>query len=312
MGTMTVLSGGLQTTLQDLGRPGHARLGVSAAGAADALALRIANRLAGNLDGAAGLEMTILGGSFRFDSAAHLAVAGADMRGAIGEREAPAFATFSVAAGQTLRFGPAESGARTYLAVRGGFEASLVLGSASTHLPSRMGGLEGRPLRQGDRLGYVETPAPPERRLAPLDRSPVARKQVLRVTDGAQAERFSAAGREILYRSMYTVSGDSNRMGLRLLGPAVPAPLLGRMPTEGMPLGAVQVPPGGQPVILFVDHQTTGGYPVIASVISADLFQVGQLRPRDLVGFERVPIDTARRLLVEQETWLQAALPAVS
>jgi len=327
MGTMTVLSGGLFTSVQDLGRPGHARIGVSAAGAADALEFRIANRLAGNPDNAPALEMTILGGSFLFETAAHVAIAGADMRPMIEHPEAgvhqapdryaagrgaPMFATFTVAAGQRLRLGPAPSGARAYLAVHGGLDVGLVLGSASTHVPSRLGGFLGRPLRQGDRLRFADAPAPPLlRRLEEASHGPLAFRSTLRVTDGAQSTRFAAASREILLGSQYAVTNESDRMGLRLAGPAIPPPHAGGMATEGMPLGAVQIPPGGEPVILFVDHQTTGGYPVIASVISADLHHVGQLRPRDRVRFEPVTLRVARDLLLEQEAWLAAALPAV-
>jgi len=323
MGSMSVVSGGLFTTVQDLGRPGHGRIGVSAAGAADALSFRIANRLAGNPDNAPALEMTILGGTFQFESPAYVALAGADMHPVIeaGEEQAGAapahevrmLAAFKVAAGQRLRLGAALSGARTYLAVHGGFDVALLLGSASTHAPSRLGGFEGRPLRQGDRLRFGDAPAPRTlRRLVATDRGPLAARVSLRVTDGPQAERFAAASREAFFASPYTVTSESDRMGLRLAGAPLPAPSGGRMATEGMPLGAIQIPPEGQPVILFVDHQTTGGYPVVASVISADLHQVGQLRPRDVIRFESVPLLSARDLLLEQEAWLDATLPAAS
>lgn len=334
MGSMSVVSGGLFTTVQDLGRPGHGRIGVSAAGAADALSFRIANRLAGNPDNAPALEMTILGGTFQFESPAYVALAGADMHPVIEPGEAQAglapgaaathgeaalshevrtFAAFTVAAGQRLRLGAAPSGARAYLAVHGGFDVALLLGSASTHVPSRLGGFEGRPLRAGDRLRFADAPFPGTlRRLVATDRGPLAARASLRVTDGPQAERFAAASREAFFGSPYTVTSESDRMGLRLAGAAVPAPSGGRMATEGMPLGAIQIPPEGQPVILFVDHQTTGGYPVVASVISADLNQVGQLRPRDAIRFESIPLRAARDLLLEQEAWLDATLPPVS
>ncbi|HZM70715.1 MAG TPA: biotin-dependent carboxyltransferase family protein [Candidatus Cryosericum sp.] len=341
MGSMSVVSGGLFTTVQDLGRPGHGRIGVSAAGAADALSFRIANRLAGNPDNAPALEMTILGGTFQFESPAYVALAGADMHpviepgeaqtggarggtpahgdaapangGAAPAHEVRMLAAFKVAAGQRLRLGAALSGARTYLAVHGGFDVALLLGSASTHAPSRLGGFEGRPLRQGDRLRFGDAPAPRTlRRLVATDRGPLAARVSLRVTDGPQAERFAAASREAFFASPYTVTSESDRMGLRLAGAPLPAPSAGRMATEGMPLGAIQIPPEGQPVILFVDHQTTGGYPVVASVISADLHQVGQLRPRDVIRFESVPLLSARDLLLEQEAWLDATLPAAS
>ena len=316
MGTLSVLSGGLLTTIQDLGRPGHSRIGVSAAGAADALSLAIAIRLAGYPDNTPALEMTILGGTFLFETAAHVAIAGADMRPTLEGpgsrvRDAPAFVTFEVPAGERLRFGPAPAGVRAYLAVHGGFAVPRVLGSASTHVASRLGGLEGRALRQGDRLRFADAPAPPPtRRLDAAERGPLAPRASLRVTDGAQSARFAETSRRLLFESQYVVSGDSDRMGLRLSGPVVPPPLAGRMATAGMPLGAVQIPPAGEPVVLFVDHQTTGGYPVIASVISADLHRLGQLRPRDAVRFEPVSLATARDLLREQDAWLSAALPA--
>ena len=323
MGSMSVVSGGLFTTVQDLGRPGHGRIGVSAAGAADALSFRIANRLAGNPDNAPALEMTILGGTFQFESPAYVALAGADMHpvieagveqaGAAPAHEVRMLAAFAVAAGQRLRLGAALSGARTYLAVHGGFNVALLLGSASTHAPSRLGGFEGRPLRQGDRLRFADAPEPRTlRRVVATDRGPLAARVSLRVTDGPQAERFAAASREAFFASPYTVTSESDRMGLRLAGAPLPVPSGGRMATEGMPLGAIQIPPEGQPVILFVDHQTTGGYPVVASVISADLHQVGQLRPRDVIRFESVPLLSARDLLLEQEAWLDATLPAAS
>ena len=312
-GMVTVVTSGLLSTLQDLGRPGLARLGVSACGAADSLALRIANRLAGNPDTTAAIEMTLLGGTFQFESAAHLAVAGADMEPSIDGRPMPSYETVSLAAGAVLRFGAARSGARTYLAVRGGFELPPVLGSVSTHLDSRLGGLQGRALRAGDRLPLAGTAAPsgatpPARSLSRQDRQPVAPRTTLRITEGAQATRFADATRAILSEQEYRVTAETNRMGLRLEGALLPAPP-GSMLSEGMPLGALQVPPGGQPVILFVDHQTTGGYPVIAAVVSADLPHVGQLRPRDTIRFEWVTMPTARSLLRDQESWLQAALP---
>ena len=186
-------------------------------------------------------------------------------------------------------------GARCYLCVRGGIDVPPVLGSRSTHLLTGMGGHCGRALRRGDvlpiggeairrpRAGRVEPPA-----LAP----------VLRVTPGAQADWFPAG-----LEGEYEVTEEADRMGLRLRGPALPQPMR-EMITEGVPLGAVQVPPGGQPIILFVEHQTTGGYPKIANVISADLRAVGQLRPRDRVRFEQVTLDRALALLREQEEWL--------
>jgi biotin-dependent carboxylase-like uncharacterized protein len=180
------------------------------------------------------------------------------------------------------------------LCVRGGIGVPKTMGSASTHVITGVGG---RPLKAGDLLpiGREEI-----RRPRPVPKSvPTLGDGTLRVTDGPQAEAFA----DDLYRATYTVAEESNRMGLRLRGPTI-ASAAGHMVTEGAPLGAVQVPPDGQPIVLFVEHQTTGGYPKPANVISADFRCLGQLRPRDRVTFERVTIEQALRELQQQEQWL--------
>jgi antagonist of KipI len=275
------------TTVQDLGRPGYAHLGISASGAADALSLRAGNLLVGNPEGAAALEMTLAGGTFEFESGAVVALTGADFEASI-----PMWSAVWVEPGGQVRCGHARSGARGYLCVSGGVEVPLVLGSASTHLLTGLGGFEGRALRRGDILqakGGGRAKVSPA--LQPPQTGPI------RVTAIADAGA--------LCRSPWVVLEDSDRMGLRLRGPALDRQT-GHMVTEGVPLGAVQVPPDGQPVILFVEHQTTGGYPKIANVISADFHAVGQLRPRDQVLFEQVSIDAALTLLEAQEEWLHS------
>jgi len=179
--------------------------------------------------------------------------------------------------------------------VRGGIGVPKAMGSASTHLATGVGG---RALRRGDVLP-IGADAVRQPRSAAREIPPLPPNGALRVTDGPQAGSFA----EELYRALYTVSEESDRMGLRLRGPAIPSPA-GHMLTEGVSLGAVQVPPDGQPIILFVEHQTTGGYPKPANVISADFRRLGQLRPRDQVGFERVTIEQALQELQRQERWL--------
>jgi antagonist of KipI len=285
-----VLSPGMLTTVQDLGRFGWAHFGVSASGAADLFALRAGNLLVGNAENAAAIEMTLMGGAFEFESAAVIALTGSDF--ACGQ---PLWSALEVKAGETIRCGASQSGARCYLAVRGGIAVPKVMGSASTHV---MTGVGGRPLRKGDVLPIGDDAVRKARASAPVA-PPLSPDAPLRVTDGPQSEHFAGE----LYRASYTVSEESNRMGLRLRGPAIPSSA-GHMLTEGVPLGAVQVPPDGQPIILFVEHQTTGGYPKPANVISADFRRLGQLRPRDPVTFERVTIEQALRLLQQQEQWL--------
>jgi biotin-dependent carboxylase-like uncharacterized protein len=305
---LEVLDPGLFTTVQDAGRPGHARLGVSAAGAADPVALRLANLLAGNDGGAPALEMTLAGGTFRFAEAAMVALGGADMEAALDGRPLPPWTAARAAPGATLRCGATRRGARTVLAIGGGIAVPPVLDSASTHVPSGLGGLEGRALRRGDRLPLGASPDVV--RAGRLDAETRARLEpaaAIRVTRGAQWEALPAAARQALFDAPFTVSATSDRMGIRLDGPRIDGHDGGTMITEGMPLGAIQIPPGGQPVILFVDHQTTGGYPVIAVVVSADLARLGQLRPGEPVRFDLVSLEEARALLIEQARWLGAA-----
>ncbi len=273
-----------------MGRFGWAHFGISASGAADSLALRAGNLLVGNAENAPALEMTLSGGEFFFEGRAVIAVTGSDFDAGL-----PLWTPLDVSPGQTLRFGASRSGARAYLVVRGGLDVPCVMGSASVHV---MTGVGGQPLRKGDSLvvGTAEV-----RRARPPARTPpkYVSKPSLRVTPGPQAAWF---GNE-LYTSAYTVAEECNRMGIRLKG----APLAntgGHMITEGVPLGAIQAPPDGQPIVLFVEHQTTGGYPKPANVISADFWRLGQLRPRDEVRFERITMEGAVELLRDQEEWI--------
>ncbi len=289
-----VLSPGFQTTVQDLGRFGYAHMGVSASGAADPFAFRAANLLVGNAENAAALEMTLVGGTFEFETAAVIALTGSDF--AAGP---PLWRPVELQAGAVVKCGATRAGARCCLAVRGGIASPKVLGSASAHV---LTGVGGGPLRAGDRLPIGDAAVRnPKWGGAPAQpwSSAGARLIPLRVVCGPQAGWFSAD----LYRSSYSVAEESNRMGLRLRGPAIPSPA-GHMLTEGVALGAVQIPPGGQPIILFVEHQTTGGYPKPANVISADFQRLGQLRPRDEVQFELVSMERALDLLRTQEEWL--------
>jgi len=296
---------GLFTTVQDLGRMGCGSIGVSPSGAADAVALRVGNRLVGNPEGAAALEMTLAGGTFAFPEGALAALAGSDFGAILDGGAIPAWTPFRIPPGGRLRTGHTRSGARCYLCVRGGIEVKLFLGSASTHVLSGLGGFEGRSLKKGDILSIGKSEmAEPGRQGAVSDI--LLPRKPLRVTDAPQSDWFSEAAQSIFYNSGYRVTEEANRMGLRLEGPVIPAPAGGHMITEGVALGAVQIPAAGQPIILFVEQQTTGGYPKIANVISADMSSVGQLRPRDQIRFERVDQTTARALLREQEEAIRA------
>ena len=220
----------------------------------------------------------------------------------------PPWTTYEVRPGEVVTCGRTESGARCYLCVRGGIRVPLILGSASTDFVSGLGGLEGRGLRRGDRLEIGPEPdAPPRRTLRPdllAGLLAIARREVFRVTDGPQCEWFTSDSAAAFYNSAYTITNDSNRMGIRLAGAPLQTKDASELITEGVSLGCIQVPAGGQPVILFVEQQTTGGYPKIANVIAADLPALGQLKPGDEVRFQHVDLREAREYLYVQERWI--------
>jgi antagonist of KipI len=305
MSTIQVQTPGLLTTVQDLGRLGFGPVGVSPSGAADPVSLRMGNRLVANDEGAAGLEMTLFGGTFLFPDGAILALTGSNFGAVLDDVPLDLGTSAEVQPGQMLRVGATSAGARCYLCLQGGIAVKPFLGSASTHILSGLGGFRGRPLRKGDVVQVGSATEPFRKRtISPQAWEKLSYRKVLRVTAGPQVDRFSKSARDSFYASTYRVGEQSNRMGLRLEGPAVSQRSSGQMITEGVSLGAIQVPTAGSPIILFVEQQTTGGYPKIANVISADLHRVGQLRPRDEVRFERVTFDTGRSLLIEQEKLL--------
>jgi antagonist of KipI len=323
MSTIQVQAPGLLTTVQDLGRQGFGPRGVSPSGAADPISLRLGNRLVANDEGAAGLEMLLLGGTFIFPQGAIVALMGSDFGATFDDVGLNVGTSVEIRPGQTIRLGPTSSGARCYLCVQGGISVKPFLGSASTHVLSGLGGFEGRALRKGDVVRIGSSTEPFRKRTIPPGVSEnLSRRKILRVTAGPQADWFSESSLRSFYASTYRVGEQSNRMGLRLevgSGVGLERELEGgletaavsqrgvsHMITEGVSLGAIQVPSRGSPIILFVEQQTTGGYPKIANVISADLHRVGQLRPRDQIRFEQVSFEEARSLLMEQEKLLSS------
>jgi antagonist of KipI len=305
MTLIQVQAPGLLTTVQDSGREGFGPFGVSPSGAADAISLRLGNRLVGNAEGAAGLEMTLLGGTFAFAQGGVIALTGSDFAATLDAAPVTPYTSIAAKAGQTLRVGATRTGARCYLCVRGAIAVKPLLGSASTHLLSGLGGYEGRALRQGDVLqtGFTTSPFA-KKTIAPRALERLSPRKLLRVTPGPQSASFPESSLRQFYAGTYRVAEDSNRMGLRLEGQPIAQDSSGEMITEGVSLGAIQITAGGLPIILFVEQQTTGGYAKIANVISADLHCLGQLRPRDEIRFEQVDWDTARALLLAQEQLL--------
>ncbi len=287
---ISVVTAGLFTTVQDAGRWGYQAYGMPVAGAMDRYAYNIANILAGNPPGAAALEMTITGDTLTFDQPAYVAVCGADMGPTLdGEPLAP-WSAFPVPAGGTLAFGFAASGCRAYLAVRGGIDVPVVLGSRSTYTRAAVGGLEGRKLKAGDTLAIGAADLTDIRPLVLPDEFKPAGNDggiTIRVLPGPQDDYFTAAGLETLFSSTYTITDEADRMGYRLEGPHIEHAGKADIVSDALPLGAVQVPGHGMPIIMMADRQTTGGYAKIGTVIGPDLAILAQAKPGDTVRLRR-------------------------
>jgi antagonist of KipI len=308
--TIRVAKPGFFSTIQDRARYGYAHLGISPTGAADSLSLRIANLLVGNDEYAPALEMTLVGATLEFEGPAIVALSGANCDCRMGHKWLHAHIPTQVPAGTVLHCGSTTDGARSYLAVQGGFEVPLVMGSASTDVRGRIGGFQGRRLQSGDVLRVGQSGTTLVRRLHDGVLEAVHPMGPVRVTRGAQYDWFNQETYANLFSSSYLISEQSDRSGLRLQGEAVTPSETSQLLTDGIPLGAIQVPQDGQPIILFVDQQTTGGYPKIANVIAADMHRIGQLRPRDQVRFAEVSIAEAVEALRQQERWLNEAFAA--
>jgi antagonist of KipI len=305
--SLVVESAGLQTTVQDFGREGFGVLGVSASGAADAVALRLGNLLLENLPGTPALEMTLTGGTFLFPDGAVICLAGANFGAQAEGKALELWRPHAILPGQRVALGATRDYARCYLCVAGGVGVVDFLGSASTHLLSGLGGWGGRALRRGDVLQTGKLAKNIRRRkLRPGVLDALKPGKQLRVTRGPQFDWFTEEAHNALAGGEFLVSEDSNRIGLRLDGPRLAPRVNTHLISEGTPVGAIQVTPSGQAILLFVEQQTTGGYPKIANVIAADLHCVGQLRPRDTIRFEVVSFERARELWIEQRALLNS------
>ena len=299
-----VLHAGLCDLVMDTGRPGQGALGMPVGGAADAQALVAANRLVGNEDPAAGLEFTLLGPTLRFPAGGMVALTGARFAASRSNGAPVAWnETLMLGEGEILNMGQAETGCRCWLALQGGVTVPEVMESRSTFLPSRFGGHQGRPLQKGDQLasGMLLSDVHMMRAYPPaLGEGP------LRVVAGPQIHLFENEGLAALFAGEFRVAAASDRRGLRLAGPMV-SYIPVDLPSQGVMPGAIQVPPDGQPIILGWDGPVTGGYPVVAGVITADWPRLAQLRPGDTVRFVTIEQERARQLAAEA-TWRIEAL----
>lgn len=322
--SITVLEPGLLTSVQDLGRTDYQQFGVVVGGAMDSNALRVANAVVDNPEDAAGLEITLRGPALRFDHSLMIAICGADLAPRIDGFPVKTWRPLAVGQGSVLRFGEPRRGCRAYIAIAGGIDVPLVMGSRSTYLRAQIGGFKGRSLRAGDELKIFPPSESVARRTqcwleaaqpVPLycpswsvaEDSQAANDSVVtvRALRGAQFDWFDAATHEAIFADEFTVTTQSDRMGYRLAGPPLRLAKDREMISEAVTAGTIQVPPAGQPIVLMADRQTTGGYPKIADVATVDLSALAQARPGDKIRFQEIDIEEAQQLIRTQHNHLE-------
>jgi len=318
--SLIVERAGFLTSVQDLGRVGFRQFGVSSGGALDSFGLRVANLLVGNDEGAPGLEITLGGLQLRFEDERLVVWCGGEFEVRIGSKALPAGHAARAQAGERLKFGRSQIGCRSWLVVSGGIDVPSTLGSRSTDLRAGFGGCGGRALRDGDVLPlslYPKSSAFVKARThkptlsisswtAPHDWvTPAKPKPILRFIRGIDWNRFNASTLKRLTGEAFTVSPDSDRMGVRLEGPELKRVDESDLISEAVAPGTIQVPPSGRPILLLGDCQTIGGYPKMAHVITVDLGVAAQLRAGDQVRFSEVSLADAHRLLLELERQLE-------
>ncbi len=322
--TIRVISGGLQTTIQDLGRVGYQRGAIPVGGAMDRIALRIANVLVGNEESAAVIEVSLLGPALVFDESTVIAIGGADLGATVNGSPVAVWHAVRVPAGASLRFGRPHVGCRAYVAVAGGIDVAAVFGSRSTYLRGHFGGFAGRALRAGDAL-LTGSMSPRSERIASTLRGDQSETVVSRwsiatslrpryseeptvgVVPGAHTDLLTAEARGQLTGTAFRVSSSSDRMGYRLEGPPLTPRERIEMKSEGVAFGTIQLPPDGSPIVLMADCQTTGGYPRIGEVASVDLPLIAQLKPGDRLRFRFISLAEAQQRYLERERDLSQA-----
>jgi antagonist of KipI len=308
MDAFEVIQPGAFTTVQDLGRYGYQKYGVSISGAMDRFALRVANLLVGNGEGEAAVEATLIGPKLKALAKLRVAFTGADLSPAVDGRPAPRWRGVDVSEGSVISFGAPKSGCRAYLAVAGGIDFPIVMGSRSIHTRSNLGG-NGRALAKGDVIEGKESGVRNQDsglRQIPDDEIPIYERRLnVRVVLGPQDDYFTRKGIETFLQSEYEITPQADRMGYRLKGPKVEHQSGADILTDATPPGSIQVPGDGMPIILLADGQTTGGYSKIATVTSVDQDLLAQARPGDKVRFQKVTITEAHRLLREMEDRMQ-------
>lgn len=297
-----VLKGGMQTTVQDLGRTGYQSQGFSVAGAMDVRSFKIANLLLDNPMNEAMLEFTLIGPTLEFTSATIIAITGGDFSPTVNGEPVPMYTALYINKGDVLKFQSAKTGSRGYIAFSSYLDIPVVMGSRCTNLKSEIGGFKGRKLQAGDYIGFRI-----KRRYLPyflsrkLDINEFDQEEItLRVILGPQDDLFSKQGIETFLNSEYTVTSDFDRMGCRLEGPYIAPKKTSDIISDGIALGSIQVPSHGKPIILLSDRQTTGGYAKIATVASVDIPKLAQRKTDHKVRFEAITVEEAQKLYVDE------------
>lgn len=313
--SITIVNPGMMTTVQDLGRVGYQQFGVSVSGVMCPRSAILANILVGNPDDEAVLECTMMGPQIQFNTDNCVAITGGDLGPMLDGKPVANYTAIAVKAGQTLRFTMPKVGCRAFVAFAGGFDIEPVMGSRSTYMKAKIGGVEGRKLQKGDVIKFRD----PKASLVKLDLRHMAPEfrarpeYTVRVVMGPQDDYFTDEGIKTFLSEVYTVTAEFDRMGCRFEGPVIAHRDGGDIISDGISFGAIQVPSSGKPIIMLGDRQTTGGYTKIANVITADFRILAQLKAGDKVRFEKVSISAAQDALIAQKKalkCLRAALDA--
>ena len=295
-------NGGLLTTVQDAGRRGYQRYGMGVSGAVDVQSYIYSNILVGNKYNEAVLEVTLLGPTMEFTSPAVIAVTGGDLSPLLDGVPCPMYRAVAVKKGTVMSFGSPKTGCRAYIAFAGGLAITPIMGSRSTYIKANLGGYEGRKLQRGDEIAFRK----PFIEVKNLSRRVIKAPQftgecAVRVLMGPQEERFTDEGIHTFLSEKYTVTSEFDRMGYRLTGPKITHVTNGNIITDGITFGAIQVPDGGEPIIMLSDRQTTGGYAKIGSIINVDMPQIAQCKAGDTVRFVKTDIQTAQDAFIAQK-----------
>ena len=300
MSSIDVINGGILTTIQDSGRYGYQELGIPTSGVMDDYNYRLANILVGNKLDEAVFEMTFFGPTLKFNENLIIAITGSNMNPKINGELAPMYETIKVKKGDTLQFGKVNEGIRSYLAFGGSIDVPVVNGSKSTHIKTKMGGIEGRALKAKDEINIKKSKEETMRKIPEKYIPKISHCNILRIVLGPQDDFFSEKGIHDLFRSGgYQVTKDFDRMGIRLKGTAIEHKETADIISDGTTFGSIQVPANGQPIILVADRQTTGGYTKIGNVITADLHKLAQMTFLDKVLFQEIKIEEAQKLAID-------------